>query len=91
MNVKEIAPNIFSISIKGEEFFQLDADDEESAIRSANRQLNRIGWKPGTSLENSDRNLLHRMNFGGNRNWSNKDYEDREVKIDRILEMNPGI
>lgn len=38
-----------------------------------------------------DRNLLHRMNYGGNRNWSNKDYEDREARIDRILEMNPGV
>ncbi len=38
-----------------------------------------------------DRNILHRMNYGGNRNWSDKDYEDREARIDRILEMNPGV
>ena len=91
MNVKEIEPNLFSIVIEGEEFFQLDADDEEVAIRSADRQLNRIGWKPGMSVETVDRNLIHRMNFGGNRNWSDSDYENREVKIDRILEMNPSI
>ena len=90
MNVKEITPNIFSISIEGEEFFRIDADDSEAAKRSANRQLDRIGWKPGMSLETVDRNLFHRMNFDGNRNWSDKDYEDREVEIDRILEMNQG-
>lgn len=90
MNVKEIAPNIFSISIEDEEFFRIDADDSEAAIRSANRQLNRIGWKSGMSVETADRNLLHRLNFGGNRNWSDSDYEDRETKIDQILEMNPS-
>ncbi len=90
MKVQEIQPNLFSIIIESEEFFQLDADNEESAIRSANCQLNRIGYKPGMSLKTVDRNLLHRMNFGGNRNWSDSDYEDREIEIDRILEMNPG-
>ena len=76
MIAKEIEPNLFSILIEGEEFFQIDADDKEAAIRSANRQLNRIGWKPGTSLENTDRNILHQMNFGGNRNWTDQEYRE---------------
>lgn len=90
MIAKEIQPNLFSIVIEGEEFFQLDADNEESAIRSANRQLDRLGWKPEMSLKTVDRNLLHQMNFGGNRNYFDSDYENIELRIDRILEMNPG-
>lgn len=38
-----------------------------------------------------NRNYIHRMNYGGNRNWSDKDYENREARIDKILEMNPGL
>lgn len=50
-----------------------------------------ISIEPGDFTRSSNRNYIHRMNYGGNRNWSDKDYEDREARIDKILEMNPGL